>query len=876
MRRQPFSSLHFGSILLSLWVSVAFIKPTQVLAQAPNISYTSPPVYTVGTAISLLSPVNTGGAVPATIYGQVSTFAGNGSTGAVNGSALGSSFYHPYASALDASGNIYVVDYFNQLIRKITPSGLVSTFAGSGSIGAANGIGTSASFFYPGGIGLDVAGNIYIGDQNNNEVRKITPAGLVTTFAGNGSLGSNNGNALSATFSGPSGIIFDASGNLYTADRNNNMIRKISPAGVVTTFAGNGTTGSSNGNGAFASFHNPTGLTIDASGNIYVADQNNNQIREISPTGVVSTFAGSGLAGATDGAGQLASFNQPFGITIDISGTLYVADEFNNLIRKVNQAGVVSTLAGNTTTNSIDGIGTSASFNAPSGVALDGLGNLFVTETGGNKIRKIVLTGYTIDKALPAGLSFDPTTGIITGTPTVIFPATTYTVTAYNASGSSTASFSISVDSLINQTITFKPLPNTVYGAANISPMATATSGLPVSYTSSDTTVASIVNNAIHIKGVGTVTITASQSGNANYYAAAPVSQTLTIAPAPLTITANNQTRVYGAANPTLGVTYTGFVYKDSVSVLSTLPVVTTSANTTSPVGVYPITVAGATAKNYTITYSPPGVLTVSPAPRNLTFGSLPIKTYGDTDFTPTASLSSGETVMYTSSDNSVATVINGQIHIVGAGTCTITATAPVNGNYSTVAPITQTLTVNKANQTINFPAIPNQILGAQALLLNITSSSGLPVTIFSSDPLIASVNGLTVTPGLLGTAIITAYQAGSNNYLPATVTQTITIINPNGDVVAVYPVVTPNGDGINDVLKIAGIENYPNNRLILINRNGVKIFDMAGYDNNTRVFDGHSTVTGILQQQGTYFYLLEYANGDQVIKQTGFIILKY
>jgi sugar lactone lactonase YvrE len=235
----------------------------------------------------------------------------------------------------DGLGNIYVADYSNNLIRKITSAGVVSTFAGSGSVGSADGAGILASFNNPQGLVLDGSGNLYVADQGNNLIRKITSGGVVSTFAGSGKAGSTNGNVTEATFGALSGVALDGLGNLYVADQGNSLIRKITPAGMVTTFAGSGSQGSADGTGTAASFYYPTGLTIDGSGNVYVADRMNNLIRKITPGGIVSTLAGSGNAGFANGKGTAASFNNPFAVAIDGSDNLYVADLGNNLIRKI-------------------------------------------------------------------------------------------------------------------------------------------------------------------------------------------------------------------------------------------------------------------------------------------------------------------------------------------------------------------------------------------------------------------------------------------------------------------------------------------------------------------------------------------------------------
>ena len=457
--------------------------------QAPAIAYASPQTYTMGTAITSLVPTNSGGAVPATTYSQVTTLAGSKAQGSANGTGAAASFYSPYGLTTDAAGNVYVADLFNYDIRKVTPAGVVTTFAGSGAEGAVNGTGTAASFANPYGVAIDASGNIYVADEGNYLIRKITPTGVVTVLAGSGASGSANGTGTAASFGGPFAVATDASGNVYVADQQNNTIRKVTPAGVVTTLAGSGTAGSANGTGTAASFDRPSGVATDAAGDVYVADVQNNLIRKITPAGVVSTFAGSGVYSSVDGTGTSASFSGPSSVGTDGLGNVYVAD--NGLIRKITPAGVVTTLAGiSNARTSVNGIGTSASFTGTNGVATDNNGNLYVSDSG-NLIRKIVSTGYTITPALPAGLSFDGTTGIITGTPASGSPATNYTVTAYNTGGSSTTTVSITVGALPAPNISYAG-PQTYTTNAAIASLAPTNSGgaVPATVYSQVTTLA--------------------------------------------------------------------------------------------------------------------------------------------------------------------------------------------------------------------------------------------------------------------------------------------------------------------------------------------------------------------------------------------------
>lgn len=273
-------------------------------------------------------------------------------SGGFGGDGTGSDarFYYPEGVAVDSAGNVYVADTNNSTIRKITPAGVVSTLAGTAGVtGSTDATGAAARFNSPRGIATDSAGNVYVGDTLNFTIRKITPKGEVTTLAGTaGIFGSTDGTGAAASFNFPNGVATDGDGNVYVADTNSPAIRKITPAGVVTTLAGTPNVwGSTDGTGPAASFEIPIGVATDSAGNVYVGDFAAMTIRKITPAGVVTTLAGkAGAAGGTDGTGPAARFYDPAGVATDSAGNVYVADDFNNTIRKVTPAGAVSTLVG--------------------------------------------------------------------------------------------------------------------------------------------------------------------------------------------------------------------------------------------------------------------------------------------------------------------------------------------------------------------------------------------------------------------------------------------------------------------------------------------------------------------------------------------------
>jgi hypothetical protein len=326
---------------------------------------------------------------PATEAQIVTTLAGSGGQGSADGTGTAATFWSPSGVATDFSGNVYVTDTGNNKIRKITTGGVVTTLAGSGTAGSADGTGTAATFNAPFGVATDSSGNIYVADSGSNKIRKVTPAGVVTTLAGSGAQGSADGTGYAATFSFPYGVATDSSGNIYVTEYGGNKVRKVTPAGVVTTFAGSGATGFADGMGTTAMFNSPVGVAVDSAGNVYVGDYRNSKIRKITPAGLVATLAGSGTFGDTDGTGTAASFYGPFGLATDSSGEIFVADRLNNKVRKITPEGVVTTLAGSGAAGGADGTGTAATFNQPYGVATDSFENIYVADQYSNKIRKI-------------------------------------------------------------------------------------------------------------------------------------------------------------------------------------------------------------------------------------------------------------------------------------------------------------------------------------------------------------------------------------------------------------------------------------------------------------------------------------------------------
>ncbi len=336
--------------------------------------------------------------------GVISTFAGTGVNGfsGDGGPAASAQFSTPHGLAFDSAGNLYVGDAFNYRVRKISSSGIINTYAGNGTCCSNSGDGgpaTSASIQYSYGLAFDAAGNLDIADASDR-IRQVSPAGIITTVAGNGNYGfsGDGGSATSASLSSAYGVALDSAGNVYIADENNSRIRKISPSGIISTFAGNGTVSYSGDNGPAinSQLAFPRGITADSAGNYYFADYYNQRVRKIAAAGTITTVAGTGVAGFSGDGGAAASaqLSYPSGVALDASGNLYIADTSNERIRKVDSSGNITTVAGNGCCFGGDGgPATSAQMNGPSAVTFDAAGNMYIADTNNSRIRKVSTSG---------------------------------------------------------------------------------------------------------------------------------------------------------------------------------------------------------------------------------------------------------------------------------------------------------------------------------------------------------------------------------------------------------------------------------------------------------------------------------------------------
>ena len=401
----------------------------------------------LGTALVLwLATAGAAGAYP-TLPGTIWTIAGDGSPCAVPTGGCGdgpdataAQFLFVSGVAVDGDGNVYIADANARRLRKVTPAGAISTVAGDGTFCSTPSCGdgpgaTAAQLGLPSGVAVDGAGRVYIADQGNHKIRKLSPAGAISTIAGNGSACSastgtcgDGPDATAAQLRIPDGVAVDGVGNVYIADRGNHKIRKVSPAGTISTIAGNGTACAprtsicgDGPNATAAQLASPQGVAVDDLGNVYIADSSNNKIRKVTPAGAISTVAGDGTFCSTLSCGDgpdatAAQLSAPAGVAVDRAGTVYIADSANHKVRKLTAAGSIATIAGTGSPCTSSpfcgdgGPGTSAMLNSPLDVAVDAAGrNVFVADTDDLLIRWLAgPQGSTVGPPGPPGPSGEP------------------------------------------------------------------------------------------------------------------------------------------------------------------------------------------------------------------------------------------------------------------------------------------------------------------------------------------------------------------------------------------------------------------------------------------------------------------------------------
>jgi len=527
--------------------------------------------------VAVVAVVLTAGASAVTGSNTISTIAGTGEPGfsGDGGPATSARIWYPNGLAFDPQGNMYITDpgdpYPNDRVRKVAPGGTITTFAGGGSIPGPDigdgGPATLAELNVPEGVAVDGVGNVYIADRNNGRIRKVNVAGTITTIAGGGipippDVG-DGGPATSARVAAPDGVAVDGQGNVYIADRDQQRVRKVNAAGIITTIAGNGTQGSGGDGGpaTSAQLRFPGGLAIDGQDNLYIADRNNQRIRKVNAAGIITTVAGTGDVCSPNyvcgdgGPATSATLQSPTGVALDAQGSLYIV--MASRVRKVDTAGIITTITSAFDPGPYPGDGLPAivakTF-GPYGVTVDGQGSLYIAEPNGSRVRKV-------DAGLQSSVAID-----------------------------------------------FAPLAAKTYGDPDFTVSAVASSGLPVSFSVSGN--CTVSGATVHLTGAGSCTITASQPGGGGYPAATSVSRTLSIAKASQTIT----------------------------------------------------------------------------------FATLANKTYGNPDFAVSASASSGLPVSFAASAS--CTVSGSTVHITSPGSCTITASQLGNANYNPAAAVSQTFSI--------------------------------------------------------------------------------------------------------------------------------------------------------------------------------------
>jgi uncharacterized repeat protein (TIGR03803 family) len=410
-------------------LSLTVLGPPSVTIQPTNSSVT----VTIGNNVSFA--VSAAGTGPFSYQWQlngtnlpngiITTVAGNGIQGysGDRGAATNAELYYPIGVAVDAIGNQFIADWGNNRIRKVRANGIITTVAGDSGYGyfGDGGAATNAELWGPTGVAVDATGNVFIADSHNNLIRKVGTNAIITTVAGNGtaSYSGNGGAAANAELNWPTGVAVDATGNLFIADSENNVIRKVGTNGIITTMAGNGD-GAGLGYGGYsgdggaatnAELNVPEGVAVDAAGNLFIADSWNNRIRKVGANGIITTVAGKGPEGygtggysGDGGAATNAALDLPEGVAVDATGNLFIADWGNNRIRKVGNNGIITTVAGNGYGAGLGyggysgdgGAATNAELNGPEGVAVDATGNLFIADTSNDRIRKLVIQGPTL------------------------------------------------------------------------------------------------------------------------------------------------------------------------------------------------------------------------------------------------------------------------------------------------------------------------------------------------------------------------------------------------------------------------------------------------------------------------------------------------
>ncbi len=781
--------------------------------------------------------------------GDISTYAGTGVTtyGGDGGVATMAQFSTPQNVAVDSAGNVYMADSGHHRIRKIDTSGNISTYAGTGTAGLTGdgGPATSARINTPLGLAVDSADNLYIAEGNNSRIRKVDTSGNISTVAGTSAgFSGDGGAATSAQINSPFGVGVDSAGNIYIGDTGNQRIRKVDTSGNISTIGGTGSAGSGGDGGAAtaAQINTPMQVVVNSAGEVYFVDYGNSRIRKIDTSGNMQAFAGTGVAGLSGdgGAATSAQLNSPRAVIVASDDTVYIADTSNSRIRHVDGSGNISTVAGTSSGYSGDGgDATLAQLSSPQGVAVSSTGILYIGDTSNRRIRRVLsavvpdaptigtatagdaqatvtftapasdggaaITTYTATSS-PGGFTgtcAGPTACSITVTGLTNGTSYTFTVTATNSVGTGSASAaSNAVTPKTAQTITFAN-PGAQNFGTTPTLTATADSGLTVTFSSSTTGVCTITSGgALTFVSAGTCTIDADQAGNGTYAAAPTVSRSFSVnavvpdAPIIGTATAGDASASVSFTAPTFtgGASITGYTVTSN-------PGGITGTGASSPVTVSGL--ANGTSYTFTVTAtnsagtgsaSTASNAITPKAAQTITFANPGAQNFG-TAPTLTATADSSLTVTFSSSTTGVCTITSGgALTFVTVGTCTIDADQAGNGTYAAAPTVSRSFTVNavvpdaptigtatagdtQATVTFSAPAFTG---GAAITLYTVTSNPGGITGTGAASPII--VTGL--TNGIAYTFTVTADNSAGTS-APSAASNSITP-NPGPEVVSV------------------------------------------------------------------------------------------
>ena len=711
--------------------------------------------------------------------GAVSVIAGTGNGGFSPDGTLATAAVlgEPADVAVDSSGRVYFTDFSNFRVRAFTVGGTLTTLAGTndGFGGPATTAALNGDYGYGGGLSTDVRGDLYLAGA----LAQISTGDVLSFYAGQGfpGFGGDGGPVSSAEFS-PGSIAFDGNGNAYIADTGNNRIRYVT-GGIVSTIAGNGTF-TNTGDGATATaatVANPRALVVDSSGNVYFTVRGGgagySAIRQLTLGGNINRYAGAyatnGYSG-DNGPATAALLKNVEGLAVDQLGNLYIADSGNNVIRMVAAgSGTITTVAGNGTAGGAGdgGPATQAELNAPLGVAVDAAGNLYISDTGNNRVRMVTPAGIisTFAGTGTAGLGGDggpPTAAMLSG-PTGI--AVDNSGTVYIDDARNHRIRRIWTPGSTPQAIAFGAAPTVAVGGT--APLTAVTgSGMDVTFTSLTPSVCTVVGTTVEALASGTCIVSASADGNATYAAAPPVTQSFTVS-----VGGTAQSISFGTL-PALTVGGTATVAPTASSGLA----VALSSTTPTVCAVSGTTVSGLAVGSCGLTATQAGSATYAPAQSTTTLtvaAGLTTQTISFTSATSvvvngtgtlSATSTSGLPVTFSSTTPEICTVAGATVTGVVYGVCIVAANQAGNATYAPAPQVIEYVPVGLDAQTITFGTAPTVVLGESGAL-SATASSGLAVTFATATPAVCTVSGTLVTGVAVGTCVVTANQEGSATF---------------------------------------------------------------------------------------------------------------